>query len=305
VLALVGLMAYAFTRPEKVDVPRVVGLELSKARERLDRAGFEKVKVEREQSFAAVDRVLRQDPDPGEAAERQKTVKLIVSGGPGKVRVPSVSNLPQKRAIKDLDKAGLTVTADPQPSTTVKPGFAIGTSPTDGTEVDRGSRVRLFVSSGPPRLTVPDVVGLTREAAETRLTRDGLEVDVQTEESEEADEGEVIAQSPASGTRIDRGGLVTITVATEPDQVSVPNVIGLSVGQAASALRSAGLGASVREQATESADEDGVVLEQAPGAGTEVDPGSSVALVVGRFEEPEKEAEVEPDEPEPKMPNQP
>ena len=42
--------------------------------------------------------------------------------------------------------------------------------------MERGSRVRLFVSSGPEQVDVPNVVGLTRESAETRLTREGLEV---------------------------------------------------------------------------------------------------------------------------------
>ncbi len=83
VLALIGLMAYAFTRPEKTDVPRVISLQLSQARERLDRAGFEKVEVERERSLAEVDRVLRQDPDPGEQAAEGDTITLIVSDGPG------------------------------------------------------------------------------------------------------------------------------------------------------------------------------------------------------------------------------
>jgi len=140
-------MAYAFTRPEKVDVPRVTGLQLAEARERLDKAGFDTVEVERERSFAEVDRVLRQDPDAGEASAQEDTVTLFVSDGPGKVRVPSVRNTPQERAIKDLDKAGLKVTADPMPSDTVKKGFAIGTSPRAGAEVDRGARIRLFVSS--------------------------------------------------------------------------------------------------------------------------------------------------------------
>ena len=65
-------------------MPKVTALQLSDARERLDRAGFEKVEVERERSFAQVDRVLRQDPDPGEQAAKDDTITLIVSGGPGR-----------------------------------------------------------------------------------------------------------------------------------------------------------------------------------------------------------------------------
>jgi len=289
VLALIAVMAYTFTRPEKVDVPRVTGLQLAQARERLDKAGFDTVEVERERSFADVDRVLRQDPDAGEAAAQEDPVTLFVSDGPGKVRVPSVRNTPQERAIKDLDKVGLKVTADPMPSDTVKKGFAIGTSPRAGAEVDRGARIRLFVSSGPERITVPDVVGVTRETAESRITGLGLEVTVETEETDEAQDGEVVRQTPEGGTQADRGDEVTIVVAQEPEQVSVPNVEGLSQADAVAALRDAGLQPTVRERATEDEAEDATVLEQRPGAGTDVDAGDSVILIVGKFEEPAEE----------------
>ncbi len=306
VLALIAVMAYAFTRPEKVDVPRVTGLQLADARERLDKAGFDTVEVERERSFAEVDRVLRQDPDAGEASAQEDTVTLFVSDGPGKVRVPSVRNTPQERAIKDLDKVGLKVTADPMPSDTVKKGFAIGTSPRAGAEVDRGARIRLFVSSGPERITVPDVVGVTRETAESRITGLGLEVTVETEETDEAQDGEVLRQTPEGGTQADRGDEVTIVVAQEPEQVSVPNVEGLSQADAVAALRDAGLQPSVRERATEDEAEDGTVLEQRPGAGTDVDAGDSVILIIGVFEEPAEDpappAEAPPETPAPTTP---
>jgi serine/threonine-protein kinase len=286
VLALIGLMAYAFTRPEKVDVPKVEGLNLSSARERLDKAGFEEVKIERERSQAELDTVLRQDPDPGEEAAKTETVTLAVSSGPGEVRVPSVRNLPEQRAFKELEKADLKVTADPQPSTKVKKGTAIGTSPEEGTEVDRGSRVRLFVSSGPQKVTVPNVVGLARESAESRLDREGLSVEVRMQRSSEP-EDEVIAQSPGQGTKLDAGDRVTITVSEGAEKVTVPDVQGLTEKEALRALGGAGLKGAVRDRDTDVEEEDGTVLVQRPGNGAELDSGSTVELVVGRLVEPE------------------
>ncbi len=293
VLALIAVMAYAFTREEQAEVPKVVGLQLPEARERLDREGFERVEVERERSPAEVDRVLRQDPDEGEQAAAEDPVKLIVSAGPGKVRVPSVRGNQLELAIRELERQGLKVTADQQASSSVRRGLAIGTSPRDGTEVDRGSRVRLFVSSGPAKISVPDVVGLTREAAETRLTREGLDPDVQTRASDEP-EDEVIAQSPAAGTPLDDGARVTITVSEGREQVDVPNVVGLSEADARGVLRGDGLRITVRERATENEQEDGQVLDQRPGAGVEVDDGDAVIVIVGRFEEPAPESEQTP-----------
>jgi serine/threonine-protein kinase len=279
-------MAYAFSRPEESDVPKVTSLQLSDARERLDRSGFEKVAVERERSFAEVDRVLRQDPDPGEQASKDDTITLIVSGGPGQVVVPSVKNTRTELAIRELEKAELKVTADPQASDSVKKGFAIGTSPRDGDRVERGSRVRLFVSTGPEQATMPDVVGLTRDAAETRLTREGLEVRVVREQSDKP-EDEVIAQSPDAGTKLDKDARVTITISEAKKKVDVPNLVGLPEEDARRLLRAEKLGITVRRRSTDNEEEDGQVLDQRPGAGVEVDEGRSVIVIVGRFEAPQ------------------
>ncbi len=289
VLTLIGLMLYAFSRPEEVNVPKVTSLQLPEARERLDRAGFEKVEVERERSFAEVDRVLRQDPDPGEQASKGDTITLIVSGGPGRVVVPSVRNTRTELAIRELEKAELKVTADPQASDTVKRGFAIGTSPEEGDRVERGSRVRLFVSTGPAQATMPDVVGLTRDTAESRLTREGLDVRVQRRESDEP-ENDVIEQSPAAGTKVDKGDRVTIVISEGKQQVDVPNLVGLSEDDAKRLLRGDNLGITVRRRTTDNEEEDGQVLDQRPGAGVEVDEGRSIIVIVGRFEAPAEPA---------------
>ena len=249
VLLLIGIMAYAFTRPEETSVPKVEGLSLSKARDRLERDGFEKVKVERERSNAEVDTVLRQDPDAGETAAASDTITLIVSRGPGNVRVPSVRNTSRQLAIRELQKQGLEVTADTAASNSIRKGFAIRTSPSEGTSVERGSRVRLFVSSGPARIEVPDVVGLTREAAETRLTRARLEVNVEQRDSD-APENEVISQSPAAGTNAQRDDEVTIVVSRGKQQTEVPDVTGLSLADARRVLRAEGLGVTVRRRST-------------------------------------------------------
>jgi beta-lactam-binding protein with PASTA domain len=287
-LALAGLLAYlalaGLLAPEKSDVPRVTGKQLVEARATLERAGFE-VKETRVRSTAEFDTVVDQDPDAGEEADDGSTVTLEVSNGPGNVRVPSVENLPLERAVKELNKIDLKANVDRKPSDTVREGFAVETVPREGTPVERGTRVRLFVSSGPEQVTIPDVVGLSRESAEGRLRDEGLEVAVRDEESDEPEE-EVLAQDPAGGIRVDAGSRVTITVSTGREQVDVPNVVGLSPGDAARQLRGAGLRAVRRERDVSNEDDDGQVVDQRPGAGVEVDEGESVVIFVGVFEEP-------------------
>jgi len=300
VLALIAIMAFAFTRPEQADVPKVTGLGLSDARELLEREGFDDVEVEREQSMAEIDRVLRQDPDAAESAPVDTTVTLTISRGPGDVRIPSVRSQSRAQAERALKDAGLKVSIGRRASEAVREGRAVATTPAAGEEVERGTRVRLLLSSGPPQVRVPDVVGLTRETAEARLTRLGLDPAVRTEDSD-APVGEVLSQDPGEGARLERGDSVAITVAREAEATTVPDVTGLARADAIALLEAEGLAASVRERPTRNQDEDGAVLEQRPTAGQEVEPGSAVLIFVGVLEVTGKPAPI----PQPTTPAEP
>jgi beta-lactam-binding protein with PASTA domain len=282
-LALVGVLLYLILSgaltAEKVDVPRVTGKQLVEARAIMERAGFE-VQTERVQSSQPFDQVVDQDPNGGEEADQGATVTLEVSGGPGDVLVPAVENLSQGQAVDELEKADLKVTIDREFSDKVKKDFAIRTVPPEGTEVTKGTRVRLLVSRGPEQLTVPDVTGLSRESAEARLRDEGFEVAVQEQESDEP-EGDVISQSPGAGTQLTRGSRVTITVSTGRPKVDVPDVVGIGEAKATARLSAAGLTPVRQERQVTDPAQDGVVLEQRPGSGTEVDKGDQVVIVVG------------------------
>jgi eukaryotic-like serine/threonine-protein kinase len=239
------------------------------------------------------DQVIDQDPNAGEEADDGSTITLEVSDGPGTVRVPSVAKLPQEQAIEDLQDADLRVTTEPQSSDEIRAGFAIRTVPRAGEEVERETRVTLFVSTGPEQVTVPDVVGLSSDSAEASLAAEGFGVAVEEQESEEA-VGEVIAQSPEGGAQVNRGTTVTITVSTGIEQVEVPDVVGLSPGDAASQISSAGLTPVRTERDVTDPAQDGVVIEQRPGAGVELDEGGQVVIIVGVLQPDEEVQPVQP-----------
>ena len=183
----------------------MTGKQLVEARALLERAGFE-VRTERVRSAQPFDQVVDQDPNPGEQAEEGSTVTLEVSRGPGDVLVPAVASLPQRQAIKELEDAGLEGDGRPASSRTRSTRtWPSAPLPREATKVTRGTRVRLFVSSGPEQVTVPDVTGLSRDSAESRLRDEGFGVSVAEQESDET-EGDVISQSPAGGTELARGG---------------------------------------------------------------------------------------------------
>jgi eukaryotic-like serine/threonine-protein kinase len=298
-LALAAFLIYlavtGLTATEKSEVPRVVGRPLIQARAVLERAGFE-VEETRVESEAPFDQVIDQDPDPGEEAEDGSTILLEVSGGPGTVRVPSVQGYATALAIRQLEKRGLEATVERRPSESIDAGHAIRTVPGAGEEVEKGERVTLFISSGPERVTVPEVTGLSRDSAEAELTDAGLTPLVQEQESEEP-EGEVISQDPAAGVDLERDATVTITVSTGIETVDVPNVLGLGPGDAGRLIRAEGLTPIQREQDVTDPAQDGKVIDQRPAAGTELEEGQPVVIIIGALVEDDvltPEPETEP-----------
>jgi eukaryotic-like serine/threonine-protein kinase len=285
-LALLALLAFlaidGLLAPDKKEVPNVVGKQLIQARQQLERAGFD-VQTERVRSRVEFDQVLDQDPNAGDEAEKGSTITLEVSRGPGNALVPTVAGLPREQALKELEKADLKVSVEERSSDDVREGYAIRTTPGAGRSVVKGSRITLFVSTGPEQVAVPDVTGLSRESAEDSLRGEGFKVVVR-EEASDTRAGDVISQDPAAGTEVDSGTRVTITVSTGPEQVGVPDVTGLPAADARRALKQAGLKADERSSVVTDPNQDGVVMDQSPDAGGEVDKGSSVVIFVGALD---------------------
>jgi eukaryotic-like serine/threonine-protein kinase len=277
-------LAFALTRPDKVEVPDVVGQQYDAARIALINKGF-RVEQERITSDVTKGRVLREDPQPGSEVKKGSTITLTVSDGPGQATIPDVTNLTQSRATKVLKEQGFKVTVQREPSDTIARGRATRTSPSGGQQIERGSNVTLFISSGPAQVTVPNVVGQNEASATSELSNVGLKADASEEESDQ-DPGTVLRQSPSAGSKVDKGATVAIVVAKAPTRVAVPNVVGQDQGSASSTLSAAGLTVVTDTQEVTDQAQDGVVLDQDPGAGTRVQKGSRVTIVVGRFVAP-------------------
>jgi beta-lactam-binding protein with PASTA domain/predicted Ser/Thr protein kinase len=277
---LIFLAVSGLTAKEMREVPRVTGTQLIQAREILERAGFE-VEETRVQSEAPLDRVLDQDPDAAVEAEEGSTVVLEVSGGPGTVRVPSLAGLRPKQVVNRLENRDLTAELEERPSDTVQVGLAIRSVPGAGEVVERGEQIKVFISSGPELVAVPNVVGLSREAAEDRISDAGLGPGQIVEQESEEAEGEVLLQDPASGSDVERGTAINLTVSTGIQTVDVPNVIGIGAGDAGAQLRADGLAPVERETEVTDPADDGKVIDQRPAAGTEVEEGRPVVIIIG------------------------
>ena len=115
-------------------------------------------------------------------------------------------------AVNDSVSLVPSITVD-TPSDTVPSGAIIGTDPPAGTPLPRGAQVKLLRSSGPSLVTMPNVVGQPRAAAEQLLNGTlGFGVQVSLVNGGPSRSGKVISQQPAAGQQAPKGSTVAISV---------------------------------------------------------------------------------------------
>jgi eukaryotic-like serine/threonine-protein kinase len=277
VAAVAALVAFALTRPERVDVPDVIGQPVSTAQERLDAEGLES-DIKPVPNSAPRDTVLEQDPVSGERVDEGSTVVLTISSGPQLVRIPDVSGQTERDATQVLEDAFLEVDPEFGFSETIPEDRVIGTEPAAGTELQSGATVKLIISRGSNTVEVPSVVGQDDQAALNSLEAAELGGTI-VQRDDEAPAGEVVAQSPTAGKRVKRGSTVTIFAST--GAISVPDVLGQARKTAVTTLKKAGFVATVTTQPTADPAQIGQVINQFPPGGSRGQRGDTVSLVVG------------------------
>jgi serine/threonine-protein kinase len=180
-----------------------------------------------------------------------------------------------------VEDAGFEALVSHASSESVEAGKVIHSDPGGGETATRGSTVVLTVSSGPKLAKVPVLVGTQRSVAVQQIRGRGFTPSVEEAESS-SPTGQVIRQAPSAGSKLPAGSSVTIVVSKGERQAKVPNVIGKERSAAVQAVRSAGLVPSIEEQETEVPAQIGRVTDQFPPPGSELEPGATVTLVVGK-----------------------
>ena len=201
--------------PDDVKVPQVVGLLYDEAVTRLEAAGFKaKTGEQRFVDLAPKTTVLAQSPPPGATEPRGTEIVLDISAGQRQLQVPSIIGLAQAVAEDAIDKAGLEVGDVSERQSQSARGAVLDVSPAVGTAVAPSTRVDLVVSSGPPALNAPDVVGQSYASARAMLEQVGLMIgDVTTDSLSTAPPQTVTSQTPAAGARVAPGSRISLSIA--------------------------------------------------------------------------------------------
>jgi beta-lactam-binding protein with PASTA domain len=280
---------------EPVAVPDVDGVAEQLAVDDIREAGLKEL-VQREPNADTKEGIVfEQDPQPGERIERGNFVTIIVSSGPPKTRVPDVVGQSRDAAVATLVNAGLEVNVV-QVNSLEPVNTVTAIDPKAGTELIEGSTVRLNVSKGPKPVTVPNVIGSAFESAESQLQGVGFAVARQDVDDPEP-AGIVVGQNPAAGSQQAKGSVITLQVSRGPQTSRVPDVTSQTEAGATAQLETSGFQVQVVEEIIEDQSLDGRVLSQDPEGGTEAEQGTTVVIVVGRFEAPLPEETPPPTEP--------
>lgn len=204
---------------EQFPVPSLVGLDQTTAVDLIRRQGFELGQVIPDaESTAAPGTVISQEPLGNVTAPAGATVDIVVAAGPETVALSDLIDLTERDATAALQSLGLFFEIQTEFSDEVDRGRVIRTTPDAGVELAIGATVTLVVSDGPEPVVVPSLIGLTLEAALTRLEQEGL-VLVQgsgIEVSNPEQVGRVVEQNPGEGANLLRGDSVLVRVGVAP-----------------------------------------------------------------------------------------
>ena len=277
-LAAAGLGAWWWTsvRVVATPVPDLGGVAVAVAESAAADAGWDLRRSESFDGTVPAGSVISQDPTAGTELAEGGVLSVVVSRGPPPVPLPDgVVGVPLAEAEARLAEVGLaTGVVNETYSEDVERGVVLSAEVEPGVEVPFGEQVDLVVSAGPEPRTVPqDLFGRALDEVRSALEALGLPIGSVSEAySESVQAGSVISVAGA-GSRVDRGTPVDLQVSLGPPLVTVPDVTGLSVQQAAGILENAGL---VVTSTTGSPTRP--VASTNPSAGTSVRRGSSVTI---------------------------
>jgi len=225
-------------------------------------------------------KIIESVPQGGGKVDAGGSVKLIISKGPERYTIPTITGLTPEAAKAAIIKLPLTVgTITEVFNPDIPKGFVISSTPAAGSSVKRDSTVDLNVSKGIEQVALASYVGKSGEQALNELTAAGFNVEPAYAYSETTPELAVVSQNPAGGATANKGGKVSIIISKGPRYTFIPKtIITMEAGAGKATLESLGLKVKV---VTIGNAKKKVVKKVSPAVNTKVLRGSLVTITVG------------------------
>ncbi|MEU4119462.1 Stk1 family PASTA domain-containing Ser/Thr kinase [Kitasatospora sp. NPDC028055] len=269
----------------KVTAPNLVGKSLAEARTAAAAAGSKLVVTEGDKiacpdTNVKKDQVCTQTPTAGTSVSEDAHITVQVSSGPAKAQMPTVTGKTKDQAMQALTAAGFTNVAAPdyKDDDTAPQDTVLSQDPAAGASADPSAPVKLTISQGKTKQTVPNVVGAQKDDAQNTLQAAGFQVDAsKTTTTNDPTKANLVAQqSVAPNTKVPAGTKITLTIYKAPDKPQIPPLQNVKLSDAGDKLAKLGLTYTVIAGPQ---DPNAVVVQSNPGAGTQVDPNTQVQLI--------------------------
>lgn len=205
------------------EVPNVVGMTEAQAIEMIEAEGFQVGTIDKtHDENAEAGKVLSQDPNGGTKKPEGTKINLVISMGVNEVQLPDFSNMTIDQAQREASKYNLVLQPmEAEYSADIEVNKIIRTSPEAGATVAEGSTVKYVLSLGTETVSVPNVVGKSRNDALSTLQDAGFKVSIEEGYSDNIAAGIVMEQSPFGG-KLETGETVRIHVSLGPEPKTDP-----------------------------------------------------------------------------------
>lgn len=194
-----------------VDVPNVVGKQVSVAKHILEDNHLRVSVSEVTNPDVPAGRVISQSPEAGSNVKEQRTIHLVVSKGPGDINMPDLRGLRLDDAKDKIKELGLVIG-----KITVKSldneadGVILEQDPAEGSKLSKGSVINITVNRKQiKKISVPNVTGMTLKEAKAAL--DALNLGISQVSGDNDEKAVIIAQKPAAGSSVEEGTSIVLT----------------------------------------------------------------------------------------------
>ena len=205
------------TRPKEVQIPNLVGKTVDEAKQILEENKIKYVEEKQEYNTEyEAGRIISQNPPYVENRKiKQNTeIKVVVSLGTETTTVPKLTGLTKEEAEDIAEESKIKVEFEDATSKTVEAGITIEQDIEEGETINAGEtvKVKISIGTGIKQVVVTSVLYKDEATAKQTLESAGLVVNVEYDEDATRGNGVVLKQSISSGTTVDEGTTIIITV---------------------------------------------------------------------------------------------
>ena len=211
------LLFFNLTEPKEVQIPDLTGKTAEEAESILAQYEISIQYLDEEYNKEVeAGKIIWQDPQYKQNynIKEGSTIKVAISKGAELTTVPKVIGMTKDEAIAELKAYNLKAKVIEETSMDVQEGYITKQQVEPETTIDAGETIEIYVSigTGIPPVIVPGVVGKQLETAQTTLTELKLKVEIEYQEDTTKPNGQVLAQNIVSGTVVDEGSTIILTV---------------------------------------------------------------------------------------------